>query len=610
MVRPMSTPPESPESTLERIMDERRGKARSLREAGSDPYRNDVGPAISIAEVRARYEPTRVEPAPASSSPGAASPAGSSAAPGGAAAAAAAPGEAAAPREKRAKAAPIAPIDGTPLRVAGRLMIKRGMGKTVFAPIRDATGDLQLYLNVEHLAPDDFAKVLPLVDTGDIIAAEGPAFWTQRGELSILASRLWIVTKSLRPLPSKEWVTEAGVHHGGLADVEQRYRQRYVDLAINPEVREVFRKRSAITRGIRRFLDARGFLEVETPMMHPIIGGAAARPFRTHHNALDLELYMRIAPELYLKRLVVGGFERVYEINRNFRNEGLSRQHNPEFTMLEFYQAYATYTDAMNLTEEMFVELANDVNGSTSVTWDGVAIELASPWRRISIRDAVRDLGGVADAARVFEEPAFAARVAVDHGVPAADVVRVLLEGVPEGGGGNLNPVALVAAFKDVQQRPAVADSILERYDSPAQRRFTAGYLGYYVFEATAEAKLVQPTFLTEFPTAVSPLARRSERDPAFCDRFELFISGREIANGFSELNDPDDQRARFLAQVRAKAAGAAETMDYDEDYCRALEVGMPPAAGEGIGIDRVAMLLAGQSSIRDVILFPLMRPE
>jgi lysyl-tRNA synthetase class 2 len=609
MVRRMSTPPEPPESTLERIMDERRGKARSLREVGSDPYRNDVGPTSSIAEVRARYEPTR--PAQPAADGGAAA--------GGAAAAAAAP--ATAPREKREKRekAVIAPIDGAPLRIAGRVMVKRGMGKTVFAPIRDATADIQLYLNVEHLAADDFAKILPLVDTGDMVAAEGPAFWTQRGELSILVSRLWIVTKSLRPLPSKEWVNEAGVHHGGLADIEQRYRQRYVDLAINPEVREVFRKRSAITRGIRRFLDARDFLEVETPMMHPIIGGAAARPFRTHHNALDLPLYMRIAPELYLKRLVVGGFERVYEINRNFRNEGLSRQHNPEFTMLEFYQAYATYTDAMNLTEQMFVELANDVNGGTTVTWDGVAIDLAPPWRRISIRDAVRELGGVADAARIFEEPAFAAEVAIAHGVPAADVARILLEGVPQGGGaggggdggsGNLDHAALVLAFKDVQQRPAVAESILERYDSPEQRRLAAGYLGYYVFEATAEAKLVQPTFLTEFPTAVSPLARRNDRDPAFCDRFELFVNGREFANGFSELNDPDDQRARFVAQVRAKAVGAAETMDYDEDYCRALEVGMPPAAGEGIGIDRVAMLLAGQSSIRDVILFPLMRPE
>jgi lysyl-tRNA synthetase class 2 len=278
--------------------------------------------------------------------------------------------------------------------------------------------------------------------------------------------------------------------------------------------------------------------------------------------------------------------------------------------MLEFYQAYATYTDAMNLTEEMVVELAREVTGGTAVTWDGVRIELARPWRRLSVREAVRELGGVADADRVFEDPAFAAQAAIAHGVPPDHVALVLLEGVPAGSGGNVDPAEVVSGFEDPPRRPSLAESILERYDSPAQRRFTAGHLGFLVFEATAEAKLVQPTFLTEFPTAVSPLARRSDRDPAFCDRFELFVNGRELANGFSELNDPDDQRSRFQAQLRAKAAGAAETMDYDEDYCRALEVGMPPAAGEGVGIDRLAMLLAEQPSIRDVILFPLMRPE
>nr|MDQ3298867.1 lysine--tRNA ligase [Myxococcota bacterium] len=480
-------------------------------------------------------------------------------------------------------------------------MIKRGMGKTVFAPIRDTTGDLQLYLNVDHLAADDFANVLSQLDAGDIVAAEGPAFWTKRGELSILASRLWILTKSLRPLPDK-W--------HGLTDVEQRYRQRYVDLAVSPDVREVFRKRSMITRGIRRFLDERGYLEVETPMMHPIIGGAAAKPFVTHHNALDMRLYMRIAPELYLKRLVVGGFDRVYEINRNFRNEGLSRQHNPEFTMLEFYQAYATYTDLMDLTEAMVGELAMAVNGRTKATWDGVEIELAPPWRRLSIRDAVRELGGIAEATRVFEDPAFAAEIAITHGVPAADVARVMLAGVTSDRGGNLVLADVVAGFKDPARRAALAGSIVERYDSPMQRRITAGHLGYLVFEVTAEKQVVQPTFLTEFPLAVSPLARKNDVDGAFCDRFELYCNGREIANGFSELNDPDDQRSRFAAQMRAKQAGADETMDYDEDYCRALEVGLPPTAGEGIGIDRLAMLLTGQPSIRDVILFPLMRPE
>jgi lysyl-tRNA synthetase class 2 len=578
MVRPL----DPPETKLDSLMTERREKARALRADGHDPYRNDVGPSTTIAAVRARYEPTRPPP-PAAPVPGA-------------------------PREK----SQIAPIDGEALRVAGRVIAKRGMGKTVFAPVRDASGELQLFLNVDHLAADDFAKVLPQLDIGDIVVAEGAAFWTRTGELSILVTRLWLTTKSLRPLPAKEFTTEQGAEKGGFTDLEQRYRQRYVDMIANPEVRDVFRKRSQIVRGIRSFLDARDYLEVETPMMHPIIGGAAARPFITHHNALDIRLYMRIAPELYLKRLVVGGFERVYEINRNFRNEGLSRSHNPEFTMLEFYQAYATYTDLMDLTEQMVGELARDVNGTTSVTWDGVALELAPPWRRLSIRDAVRELGGIAEASRVFEDPAFAAEIAIASGVPAADVARVLLEGLPAGGAatGNAEHAEVVTGFKDAGRRASLAQSILERYDSPEQRRVTAGHLGYLVFEATSESKLVQPTFLTEFPLAVSPLARRSNTDPAFCDRFELFVNGKELANGFSELNDPDDQRSRFQAQMRAKAAGAHETMDYDEDYCRALEVGMPPTAGEGVGIDRLAMLLAGQSSIRDVILFPLMRPE
>jgi lysyl-tRNA synthetase class 2 len=394
--------PDDPETTLERIMQERREKARALAAAGSHPYRNDIAPSHTVAAVRARYEPTRPAPAPARE-------------PGG--------------KGERTPAAPISPIDGVPVRVAGRVIAKRGMGKTVFAPIRDGSGDLQLYLNVDHLAAGDFEQVIPLLDTGDIVAAEGPVFWTQRGELSVLASRLWIVTKSLRPLPSKEWVNEQGKHHGGLADVEQRYRQRYVDLAINPEVREVFRKRSAIVRGTRAFLDARDYLEVETPMMHPIIGGAAARPFRTHHNALDLPLYLRIAPELYLKRLVVGGFERVYEINRNFRNEGLSRKHNPEFTMLELYTAYATYTDLIELTEALITELAREVVGRTKLTWDGVEIDLAVPWRKLTVRDAVREVGGVAEAGRVFDDAAVAAEVAIAHGVSAADVARALFEG-------------------------------------------------------------------------------------------------------------------------------------------------------------------------------------
>jgi lysyl-tRNA synthetase, class II len=550
-----------PESTLERIINERRGKASTLRASGADPYRNDVGPTASLGSVRAKYGPTKPE-TPATS---------------------------------------MAPIDGETLRVAGRVMNKRVVSKKlVFAPIQDTSGNIQLFLNIDHLAPEDYEKVLPQLDAGDIVAAEGPAVWTKTGELSILVKRLWLVTKSLRPLPDK-W--------HGLTDVEQRYRQRYVDLAMSPEVRDVFRKRSAIVRGIRRFLDARNFLEVETPMMHPIIGGAAARPFITHHNTLDMKLYMRIAPELYLKRLVVGGFERVYEINRNFRNEGLSRQHNPEFTMLEFYQAYATYNDLMDLTEQMVGELAQEVNGSSKSTWDGIDVELAPPWRRLSIQDAVRDLGNVAEASRVFADPAFAAETAIGLGISPGEVARALLEGVPHGTLGK-SAEDVVAGFKDPGLRPTLAADMIERYPNEEERRVRAGHIGYLVFEATAESKLVQPTFLTQFPLAVSPLARKNDKDPAFCDRFELFVCGKEIANGFSELNDPDDQRSRFQAQVTAKAVGAAETMDYDEDYCRALEIGMPPAAGEGIGIDRLAMMLTGQSSIRDVILFPLMRPE
>jgi lysyl-tRNA synthetase, class II len=556
---------DSSESTLRRIIAERQDKAEALRRAGRNPYRNDFAPTHGCAQVRRTYEPTK----PAEAAPG------------------------------------IQPVDGEVVRLAGRVVARRGFGKTVFAPLRDGSGDLQLFCNVDHMDPDDFAEVLPNLDVGDVVGAEGVVFWTKRGELSLLVRHLQIITKSVRPLPDK-W--------HGLTDVELRYRQRYLDLAVNPEVREVFRKRTEIVRGVRAFLDARGYLEVETPMMHPIIGGAAARPFVTHHNALDMKLYMRIAPELYLKRLLVGGFERVYEINRNFRNEGLSRQHNPEFTMLEFYQAYATYEDLMALTEELIVGLAREVSGGTDLTWDGVALDLAPPWRRLSVRDAVVAAG---HSAAVFDDPAVAAEVAVGAGVPGGEVARALCEALPAaaleelcGALGVAGIAGVTEAFAVPASRPAVMREIVARYPDAITARVRAGHVAYLLFEKTAEEALVQPTFLTDFPLAVSPLARKKESDPAFCDRFELFVAGREIANAFSELNDPADQRARFLAQVRAREAGADETMDYDEDYCRALELGMPPAAGEGIGIDRLTMLLAGQASIRDVILFPLMRPE
>ncbi len=569
--------PEPEHSTLDRIMSERQAKADKLRGHGRNPYGNTLRPTTTAAEVRARYQASKPAPPP---EPVAGS-----------------------PRPAKGEGPGIVPIDGTDVALAGRVIARRGFGKTVFVPIRDVSGDLQLYLNVDHLDAGDFGEVVPELDVGDLVWASGPMFWTQRGELSLLAKRFEIVTKAIRPLPEK-W--------HGLTDVEQRYRQRYVDLAMSPDVRDVFVKRSRIVAGLRRLLDGKGFLEVETPMMHPIVGGAAARPFVTHHNALDMKLYLRIAPELYLKRLVVGGLERVYEINRNFRNEGLSRRHNPEFTMLEFYWAYAVYTDLIELVESMVAELAQQVNGSTRVTWDGVDVDLTPPWRRITVRQACHELGGIpaADVAAMFDDPVRAASLALAHGVPAADVGKLLLLGVPAGAGDGLDKAAIIAALKDPGRRDQVAPGIVERYASADDARIRAGHLGFAVFEATAEDKLVQPTFLTEFPLAVSPLARKSETDPAFCDRFELFVAGKELANGFSELNDPVDQRARFTAQVQAKAAGADETMDYDEDYCRALEVGMPPTAGCGIGIDRLAMMLTGQASIRDVILFPQLRAE
>jgi len=555
----------SPESTINRMISERRDKANALRDAGLNPYGNGFVPTHRCKEIRSRYEGTKPEVHPGKG---------------------------------------IHPVDGETIRLAGRVMAKRGFGKTVFAPIRDESGDMQLFINVDHLAEEDFKEVKPRMDAGDIVGAEGVIFWTKRGEMSLLCKRLIVLTKSLRPLPEK-W--------HGLTDVELRYRQRYLDLAVNPEVRDVFRKRSLMVRSIRSFLDSRGFLEVETPMMHPTVGGAAARPFTTHHNALDMSLFMRIAPELYLKRLVVGGFERVYEINRNFRNEGISRSHNPEFTMLEFYQAYATYEDLMELTEELVVDLAVELNGVTSVKWDDADIELKRPWKRISVIDAVVQLAGQNQS--LFDDPVMAAQAAVEAGVDPEQVAFALIESITVEQSKEVQKEILSGegllskAFRDPQRRPALAKAICERI-STEEKRVRAAHLGYLIFDEVVESQLIQPTFLTDFPLSVSPLARKKESDPAFCDRFELFAGGREIANAFSELNDPDDQRSRFVAQVQAKDQGADETMDYDEDYCRALEIGMPPTAGEGIGIDRLAMMLTGQSSIRDVILFPLMRPE
>ena len=433
--------------------------------------------------------------------------------------------------------------------VAGRILLKRVMGKASFVQVQDESGRVQLFLQANALG--DTYDAFKGWDVGDIVGAEGLVTRTKTGELSVRADSLRLLTKALRPLPDK---------FHGLADVEQRYRQRYVDLVVNPEARDVFVKRSKIIREMRAWLDARRFLEVETPMMHYIPGGATAKPFVTHHNALDLQLYLRVAPELYLKRLVVGGMERVYEINRNFRNEGVSTRHNPEFTMLELYEAYATYTEIMDLTEGVIRDVAQTVLGTTEVDWDGNTIDMAPAFRRWSMTDAV-------------------------------------LERNPEIARGDLRDLEKMRAH-------------CARLKIPVKDSYGWGKLLLEIFEKTVEHTLVQPTFITDHPVEVSPLARANDHDPELTDRFELFIGGKELANGFSELNDPEDQAARFQAQVEAKAGGDDEAMHFDADYIRALEVGMPPTGGLGIGIDRLVMLLTGSSSIRDVLLFPYMRPE
>ncbi|MEZ0470143.1 lysine--tRNA ligase [Luteimonas salinilitoris] len=438
---------------------------------------------------------------------------------------------------------------GRRVALAGRLLAKRVMGKAAFAQIQDVSGRIQLFLQAATLG--DRYDAFKGWDIGDIVAAEGTLMRTRTGELSIKVDALRLLTKSLRPLPDK-W--------HGLADVEQRYRQRYVDLIVTPEAREVFVKRSRIIAAIRRWLDARRFLEVETPMMHYIVGGAVARPFVTHHNALDLELYLRVAPELYLKRLVVGGFERVYEINRNFRNEGVSTRHNPEFTMLELYEAYVGYDEVMDLTEAMIRDVARETLGTTALRWEGHAIDLAPAFRRWKLEEAVRELN-----------PGISAADCRDRDVLARHCEQLRIPFMPSWGWGKL---------------------LLE------------------IFEKTVEAGLVQPTFITHYPVEVSPLARESDTEAGITDRFELFVGGKELANGFSELNDPEDQAARFRAQVAAKAGGDDEAMHYDADYIRALEVGMPPTGGLGVGIDRLVMLFTDSASIRDVLLFPYMRPE
>ncbi|HEX7026752.1 MAG TPA: lysine--tRNA ligase [Gammaproteobacteria bacterium] len=434
--------------------------------------------------------------------------------------------------------------------VAGRIMAKRVMGKASFVQIQDMSGRIQLYLQRDSL-PEGVYTAFKTWDLGDIVGAEGTVFKTKTGELSVKADTVRLLTKSLRPLPEK---------FHGLTDMEQRYRQRYVDLIMNRDVRETFRVRAAIVAYIRNFFIERGYLEVETPMMQAIPGGATARPFETHHNALDMPLFLRIAPELYLKRLVVGGFEKVFEINRNFRNEGVSTQHNPEFTMLEFYQAYADYRDLMDLTEVLMRGIAQDVIGSTVIQYGDDEYDFGKPFARMTVKEAIL----------------------------------------------HFNPDIQAGELNDLEKARMLASNL----DIPLKDSYGLGKIQIEIFEKTAEWRLKDPTFITAYPTEVSPLARRNDDDPTVTDRFEFFVGGRELANGFSELNDAEDQAERFKQQVEEKEAGDHEAMHYDADYIRALEHGLPPTAGEGIGIDRLVMLFTNSPSIRDVLLFPAMRPE
>jgi lysyl-tRNA synthetase, class II len=433
--------------------------------------------------------------------------------------------------------------------IAGRIMSMRKFGKAAFCHIVDSSARIQVYVKMDTVGDEQFAAFKKW-DIGDIVGITGKLFKTQTGELSVQADTLTMISKSLRPLPEK-W--------HGLTDVETRYRQRYVDLIVTPETRDTFRKRVEIIRLVREYLNNRGFMEVETPMMQPVPGGATAKPFKTHHNALDMDLYLRIAPELYLKRLLVGGFEKVFEINRNFRNEGLSTRHNPEFTMLEFYQAYATYHDLMDLTEELISWLCQEVNGTMEIVYQGAQVNLAPPWNRLTMDEALVQIGGI--------DP------------------EILNDG-PR--------VIQLAKEKGIK---------LEEQAGPGKAKTE-------LFELLVEEKLVDPTFITSYPTEVSPLARKNDINPEITDRFELFITGREIANAFSELNDPVDQRLRFEKQIEERGNDEEIHPVLDEDYVRALEYGMPSAAGEGIGIDRLVMLLTDSPSIRDVILFPHLKPE
>ncbi|MEK7946121.1 lysine--tRNA ligase [Pigmentiphaga sp. YJ18] len=504
--RPTANEPAQDEN---QIIAERRAKLARLREAGP-AFPNDFVPADRAAALHAAHDGT----------------------------------------EKEA-------LDATDIAasVAGRMMLKRVMGKASFATLQDSTGRIQIYLSKE-LVGEEVYNAFKHWDIGDILAVRGKVFKTNKGELSIQAAEVRLLTKSLRPLPDK---------FHGIADQEMRYRQRYVDLVMTESTRNTFVARSRAIASIRRLMTEAGFLEVETPMLHAIPGGAAAKPFTTHHNALDMPMYLRIAPELYLKRLIVGGFERVFELNRNFRNEGVSPRHNPEFTMMEFYAAYGDYRWLMDFTEQLIRQAAIDATGGAKVTYQGREVDLSQPFDRLTITEAIHK----------YAQPGYTDEQLNDEVFVRAELKRL---------GAHV--------------------------DGPQLARAGLGALQLALFEETAEAKLWQPTYIIDYPVEVSPLARGSDTRPGITERFELFMVGREIANGFSELNDAEDQAERFRKQVEAKDAGDEEAMYYDADYIRALEYGMPPTAGCGIGIDRLVMLLTDSPSIRDVILFPHLRPE
>ncbi|MGE4232752.1 MAG: lysine--tRNA ligase [Bacteriovoracia bacterium] len=482
-------------------------KMLRMREKGINPYRNGLTPENLAADILKQYESLS--------------------------------------KEELDQKQPVA-------SVAGRIIAVRDFGKAGFVRIQDRSGTIQVYVAKDKLGDSAYELYKNFTDIGDIVLVKGSVFRTKTNELSILATQYEFLTKALRPLPEK---------FHGISDVELRYRHRSLDLIVNEYVRKTFRTRTKVISLIRKFFDERDFLEADTPMMHSIAGGAAARPFKTHHNALDVELFMRIATELHLKRLVVGGFDRVYEMNRIFRNEGISIKHNPEFTSIEFYWAYATFEDLMKLTEDLFVMLVKEVTGGMELEYQGQRIDFSSPWKRLSVFEAIQQYSGFSKS------------------------------------GGK------ITERKDVL-------SYLDKKQIHYEPKWPLGALQMAIFDAEVEDKLVQPTFITHYPTDVSPLSRRNEKNPDVVDRFELYINGWELANAFSELNDPIDQRERFEDQAKAKAAGDEEACDLDEDFLYALEHGMPPTAGEGIGIDRLVMLLTNSASIRDVILFPQMRRE